>query len=171
MSKVVLRELGFGDEAAFFEGMSHWDDLEWYTFTWKAGMSYAEMLERLRKDRLGWELPEGRVPHTMLYGFVDGKIVGRVSVRHELNEHLRRRGGHIGYSVAEPYRKNGYATEMTRQALAYCRTLGLKCLMVTCAEDNLASRKIIEKLGGGLEDIFWDAEDEERACRYWIDLD
>lgn len=167
---VTLRELTPKDEEAFFEGMSHWDDLDWYTFTWRKGMAYPEMLERLRKDRLGLELPEGRVPHTMLYGFVDGKIVGRVSVRHELNEKLRQRGGHIGYSVAEPYRKRGFATEMVRLGLDYCRGLGLKKIMVTCAEDNVPSRKIIEKHGGVLEDIVWDAEDEETICRYWIDL-
>mgnify|MGYP001612881729 CR=1 FL=1 len=169
---LILRQLTDQDEKTFFEGMNEWskEDRDWFTFSWKDGMSYPEMLTILDKERKGIELAPGRVAHTMLYGFVDGKIIGRVSVRHELNDHLRKRGGHIGYSVAEKYRRKGYAGEMVRQALDYCRTLGLKKLMVTCADENTASWKIIENFGGVLEDKTWDAEDEETIRRYWIDL-
>jgi len=74
---LTLRELTLDDEAAFFAGLREWppEDLAWHTFLWKPGMPYPEMIERLRKDRLGIELSAGRVPHTMLYGFVDGEIV------------------------------------------------------------------------------------------------
>ena len=80
-------------------------------------MTYAEMLDRLRKDRLGVDLPEDRVPDTMLYAFLGDHIIGRVSIRHELNSNLRRRGGHIGYAVAPRFRRLGYAGEMINQGL------------------------------------------------------
>ena len=168
---LVLRQLNESDEQAFFEGFKEWEgeSPHWYTFAWQEGMSFLSMLDRLRKDVLGVDLAPGQVPHTMLYGFWDGKIIGRMSIRHHLNEYLRVRGGHIGYSVAKRYRGRGYATEMVRQALKYCEQIGIGSIMITCADDNIASWKIIEKFGGKLKDRIWDDEDEEYVRRYWID--
>jgi predicted acetyltransferase len=167
---LTLRELTVADEQAFFDGFKEWagEEPSWYTFSWKEGMSYAEMLEILRKEALGIELAPGRVPHTMLYGFVDGKIIGRVSVRHMLNDYLRKRGGHIGYAVAPKFRGKGYASEMMRQALEFCRKLGLKSIMITCSDSNVPSWKIIERFGGKLEDCIHDDEKNELMRRYWI---
>lgn len=98
---LVLRHLEASDEDAFFKGMEKWkgEDPLWYSFAWKEGMTYPAMLEILKKEFLGLNLEEGRVLHSMLYGFVDGEIVGRLSVGHRLNENLLRRGGHIGYAL------------------------------------------------------------------------
>jgi predicted acetyltransferase len=171
--QLVLRDLTNSDEHAFFEGLKEWNqekELDWYTFAWKPGMSYSQMLEILDKEVKGIDLAPGRVAHSMLYAFVDGVIVGRLSVRHELNEHLRRRGGHISYAVAEKFRKRGYATEIMRQGLEYCRHLGLNKIMVSCSDANIPSWKIIERFGGVLEDKAWDSESNETIRRYWIDL-
>jgi len=168
-----LRELTATDEAAFIAGLETWvgESPHWYSFLWtKTGMSYAAMLERLRKDRLGEDLPADRVAHTMLYAFVDGAIVGRVSVRHELNDWLRVRGGHIGYAVAPAFRRRGHATEMFRQALAYCRGLGLDRIMITCDDDNPASWKLLERAGAVLDETFLDTEEDALVRRYWLSL-
>lgn len=133
-------------------------------------MSFATMMEILKKEHKGVDLAPGRVPHSMLYAFLDGKIIGRVSVRHELNEQLRHRGGHIGYAVAPRFRGKGYATEMVGQALEYCKSLGIKDVMVTCADDNIPSWKVIERYNGKLQDRIWDDEDSEMIRRYWIKL-
>jgi predicted acetyltransferase len=172
MNNLILRTVRPEDEAAFFLGLKEWDgeDLDWYTFAWKPGMSFLEMLQILRDEESGTDLPVGRVPATMLYGFIDGAIIGRVNIRHSLNERLRARGGHIGYSVAPRYRKKGYALEMLRQSLDYCKRLKLSSVMISCADSNVASWKIIEKNGGVLEDNVWDAEDKETIRRYWIRL-
>lgn len=173
-----LRELTAGDEEAFFEGLKHWDEAQraWYTFDWRPGISYAEMLATLRKNSQGIDLRAGFVPSTMFYGFVTSgtggpdSIVGRVHVRHQLNDFLRTCGGNVGYAVAPPFRRRGYATEMFRQALPLCRERGLSRILVTCGDDNLASKAIIERFGGKLEDRRWDEKDQEMVCRYWISL-
>lgn len=172
MSKLTLRQLNANDEEAFFDGLKEWDgdDLNWYTFSWQPGMAYSEMLSILDKEVKGIDLAPGRVPHTMLYGFVNGKIIGRVSVRHSLNENLRKRGGHIGYAVAPKFRKQGHATEMVQQALEYCQGFGLSKIMITRADGNVPSWKIIENFGGVLEDKIWDDVDDEMIRRYWLDL-
>lgn len=170
---VILRELQKQDEQAFMRALKDWEgqDLAWISFLWQEGMTFEKMLELLHNEREGIDLKPGRVPHTMFYGFVDGDIVGRVSIRHTLNDYLRRRGGHIGYSVSPRFRRQGLATQMVTQALAYCKSsLGLEQVMVTCADDNVPSWKIIEHFGGVLEEKVWDDEDEEMIRKYWVPL-
>ena len=166
-----LRQLTRDDEAAFFEGLDDWsaEDRHWYTLAWKPGVSYDDMLDMLAREHRG-DVPEGRVPATMFYGFVDGRIVGRLHLRHALVERLRQRGGHIGYAVAEKFRGRGYASEMMRQVLPTCTGLGIRELLITCADDNIPSQKIIEKHGGVLDDKVWDDEDQELIRRYRIAL-
>jgi predicted acetyltransferase len=170
--KLILRQLEDGDEALFLEGLEEWpqEDRSWYSFSWANVKSYPEMMQILREEHSGEKLRPGRVRHSMLYAFVDGRIIGRVSVRHELNEMLRRRGGHIGYAVAPRFRRKGYAKSMVKEALSFCRALGLKEIMVTCGDDNTPSWKVIEHFGGRLEDKVWDEEDKETIRRYWITL-
>lgn len=172
MKQVVLRDLTENDEQAFLAGLKDWEgeSPHWYSFIWKDGMSYQDMLTRLQKDKAGIDLEKDFVPHSMLYGFVGEEIIGRVSIRHTLNDYLRKRGGHIGYAVAKRFRKKGYATEMVRQALKYCKEIGIDSVMVTCGEENVASWKVIEHFGGKLRDKIWDDEDNETIRRYWIEL-
>ena len=47
-------------------------------------------------------MPDGLVPATFLVADVDGVLVGRTSIRHELDEFLAREGGHIGYARGRP---------------------------------------------------------------------
>lgn len=167
-----LRELEEGDEEAFLAGVGLWplEELNWYTFEWRPGVPYLDMLAKLRKQRQGLELPTGFVPSTMLYGFVDGQIVGRVSLRHALNDYLRIRGGHVGYAVAPCFRGQGYATEMLRQTLPVAWALGLREILLTCNDDNAPSYRTIERLGGRLEGRAWDEKEQRIFRRYWINL-
>jgi len=169
---LILRELTDKDEAAFMAGMKEWvgESPHGYSFAWKEGMTYPEMMQILRNEAKGVNMAPGRVQNSMLYGFVGGEIIGRLSVRHVLNDYLRKRGGHIGYAVAPRFRKKGYATEMVRLGIEFCRRLGLTEIMVTCLDNNVPSCKIIENFGGRLQDTVWDDEDNEMRRRYWIEL-
>lgn len=169
---LVLRQLNQTDERAFLEGAKSWagENSDWYSFVWRPEMSFQDMLKILEREAAGIDLAPGRVPHSMLYAFWDGEIVGRLSVRHTLNDSLRKRGGHIGYAVAPKYRKKGYATEIVRQGLDFCKSLGISKVMVSCSDDNVPSWKIIEKFNGQLEDKVWDEQAKEMIRRYWISL-
>lgn len=173
MSEVILRPLSEADEAAFFEGLKTLEDedLSWYTFTWNPELSYAQVLERLRKDYLGVDLQPGRVAASMLYGFVDAQIVGRVSIRHSLNDFLLQRGGHLGYWVAPRFRRRGYAMQMFRQGLDYCRqTLGMSRLLITCEDSNTPSIRMIEAVAARLENKVEDPDKAVLVRRYWLEL-
>jgi len=168
--KLVVRELNQGDEKAFFAGLKEWEgeSLHWHSFIWKPGMTYQEMLVILARQAAGIDLAPGRVPHTMFYGFLDQQIIGRVSVRHQLNDDLRKRGGHLGYAVAKKFRQQGYGAQLAEYGVSYCKKLGLPSILVTCGEDNLPSRKIIERLGGTREQQYWDEDNNEMVLKYQI---
>lgn len=127
---------------------------------------YHEYLVRLENFSAGRELPEGMVRDDFLIAEVDGEIVGRISIRHTLNDFLFNFGGHIGYMVRPAFRRRGYASEMLRQALLKAKQLGIEQVLITCNDDNQASIKVIEKHGGVHENKV--DEDGRLLRRYWI---
>ena len=91
-------------------------------------------------------------------------------LRHSLNDFLLRMGGHIGYVVVPEHRGRGYAAEMLRQGLDLARSMAFERVLVTCDDDNLASRRVIEKCGGEYEDSSVGPEAAVAKRRYWIAL-
>lgn len=106
-----------------------------------------------RMHRLSVDVPEGWVPSTFLLAEVDGHLVGRLSVRHELNDYLREIAGHIGYAVRPAFRRRGYAIAILRHGVGVARSLGLDRVLVTCDDDNVASAAVIERCGGVLDAV------------------
>jgi predicted acetyltransferase len=145
------------DPATGFEG---------YSFT-RESLEDPEIFARLVTRRLaeeqpGTPRPEGRVPCTFRW-LVDGDTyLGSVAVRHELTPFLLREGGHIGYFVRPSARRRGHATQMLAESLVIAHDLGIDPVLVTCDEDNVGSRTVIERAGGVYEDS------RHGTRRYWI---
>lgn len=117
-------------------------------------------------------VPDGLVPATQ-YIFVresDDKIVGMLQIRHYFNAFLEQYGGHIGYSVAPSERRKGYASQMLQLSLPKCKELGIQRVLVTCLDDNEASRRTILKNGGKYESTVFEPNEGINLQRYWIDL-
>ncbi|HEV7649663.1 MAG TPA: GNAT family N-acetyltransferase [Actinophytocola sp.] len=164
MGELRLRPLRAADERAFRAAHAL---MAGEGFVFGLGLdacpAWADYLASLDLLRAGVEVPEGLVPATFLVAEVAGEIVGRTSVRHELNDYLLREGGHIGYGVLPAYRRRGHATEILRQSLVVARAAGVDRVLVTCDEDNVASGRAIEACGGRQEIL-----PGTRRRRYWI---
>lgn len=117
----------------------------------------------------GINLPEGWVPSTTLWLIDRNEFKGHINIRHHLNPFLEKFGGHIGYAIRPSARHLGYGMKMLGLALPVVRNLGLRQVLVTCDETNIASCKIIEKNGGRLQNK---VENQEGVIklRYWITL-
>ena len=169
--KLTLRQLIPEDKNSFIEAVKIFknDIPPWeFAFHFDEQSDFQEYLEKLENWSIGIDLPENFVPNTFLVGVLEGKIIGRVSIRHRLTDYLERIGGHVGYGVIHSYRRRGFATEMLKQAISVCFSLKINQILVTCDEDNIGSRKVIEKCGGVFENITDYPELEIQKRRYWI---
>ena len=118
--------------------------------------------------------PEGWVVSTQFLALreSDGALVGMIQVRHDIesSDYLKNYGGHIGYSVRPRERRKGYATEMLRLALEFCRELGLKRVLMTCWPYNEGSKRAILNNGGVFESRRYEPYENDMFDRYWIEL-
>ena len=138
-------------------------DLRVLGATWHEPAVFASYVDELCAARLeatprlaGW------VPCTTWWWLDGGEFLGRIALRHRLNDTLLASGGHIGYDVRPSARRRGHATAMLRGVLAEAAALGIERALLTCDDDNVASRRVIEACGGAL------ADQRAYRLRYWI---
>lgn len=170
-STLELRPLRPEDEASFNQAVAAFKSEERpfeFAFDFDRSIPFAEYVQKLEGWPLGQGLPDKFVPNTFLVGVVDGQIVGRLSIRHRLNDFLERIGGHIGYGIIKSCRRQGFGTAMLQQALPICSSLGIKKVLITCDVDNLGSQKVIERCGGVFERVTDDSQLKVQKRRYWI---
>ena len=117
-------------------------------------------------------LPEGWVISTQFFYVrkYDNRLVGMIQVRHYFNDWLSKFGGHIGYSVRPSERRLGYAKEMLRMALPFCRDIGLDKVLITCIDGNIGSEKTILANGGVYESTVLEPNDNVELKRFWVTL-
>jgi predicted acetyltransferase len=141
-------------------------EMQRYAATWHRPDVFAGYVDRLNAEPLE-ETPriEGWVPNTTLWYVEGDTFLGRLAIRHRLNPFLRELGGHIGYAVRPTARRQGHATAMLTGALPVARRIGIDSVLVTCDTTNTASRKVIEAVGGVLED------QRGGKLRFWIRTD
>jgi len=127
-------------------------------------------ISNLRAESEGKSLKPNYVPASTFWLIDDGSYIGRVNIRHSLNKTLEKVGGHIGYAIRPTKRKQGYGRAALEMALPQAKKIGLSRVLITCDEDNMGSRKIIESSGGRLRDTVSEKQGK-LTRRYWIVLD
>lgn len=146
----MIKEIGPGENGYMNAGYNiNYDEFESYL------IGHIEMSK-------GINLNSKYVPQTMYWLYVDGKPVGITKLRHYLNENLKKEGGHIGYTIRPTERGKGYGNLILQEALKKAKQENILEVLLTCNENNTASRRVIEENGGELQDII------EGICRYWI---
>jgi len=107
---------------------------------------FASWMKMGRLNKKGEYLPEGFTKQVQ-YIFVrkgDDKIVGMLQARVGDNEVF----GNMGFCISADERCKGYGKEILRLGLLKAKRLGLDKVVLTCLEDNFASKKCIVANGG-----------------------
>src|SRR5436305_4563927 len=110
------------------------------------------------------------VPTTEFWLIDDGEYVGYLSLRHELNDLLFKIAGHFAYMIRPSKRRQGYGKAILRLGLEQAHKMGLRRVLVTCDENNIGSKKVIEYNGGQFENEVCVEGSSMKKLRYWIDL-
>lgn len=170
-SRLLLRDFVDSDEPAAVLAQEELlrDDFTFLLEDYRPDEPWSEYLSRLERVSQGIGLAADRVPASFLAADVDGELVGRVSIRHELNEFLAMWGGHIGYGVRPAFRRRGYATEILRQSLVLAREVGVTSALVVCHDGNVGSAAVIEACGGKFDKVVSGHDGDKPMRHYWID--
>lgn len=97
-------------------------------------------------------------------------MIGMIQVRHRFTDYLEKYAGHIGYSVRSSERRKGYAKEMLKMTLPFCREVGIDKVMIACIDGNIGSEKTILANGGIYENTTHEPDRNIDLKRFWIML-
>ena len=148
----MLREIGPGENGFGNDGF----DVPYSQF-----QAY---LQRRIDMKLGYDLPDGRVPMTTYWLFSGPRPVALCKMRHRLTNSLRRVGGHIGYCVRPTERGRGYGNAALGLTLLAAGERNIDPILITCNEDNEPSRRVAERNGGVFD------RSESGLSYYWISV-
>ena len=131
------------------------------------GLSFDEFQEYLSDNvdmSKGIGLNPEYVPQTIYWLYIDKRPVGIGKLRHYLNDKLRERGGHIAYIIHPSKREKGYGKILLNELLKKAQDMDIEEVLLSCDDDNYASRKVIEANEGKLEEI------NDGECKYWVEV-
>lgn len=166
-------------ESAYIDYISEWENNNEVIVPYAARReeaSFVTLQARWQNDTTDAVRSSGFVPSTLFFLETENhKVVGAIHFRHELNEHLMKHGGHIGYGVRASERQKGLAGMMLKLMLDKIRATEslLECVLLTCDDLNEASAKTIESNGGSFENKVSEQKADGEIIwvrRYWISL-
>lgn len=123
-----------------------YESYEHYT---KAETDFEEFIEDEKNASKGINVPEGWVPCSS-YWLVDAsdEVIGVIRIRHRVDNEFLQIIGHVGYEIKSTCRKQGYGSKLLKLGLVEAKKIGLQKVLITCEEDNIGSKRIIEKFNG-----------------------
>lgn len=169
MLRLVLPELSHR-EALLEAAPEMYEIGEWNITPDALAARFDALIKELTGARDPATAPPGTLPYIDFWLLEDTIWIGVLTLRPRITAELMRSGGHIGYVIRPSRRGQGYGTALLRLGLEQARNLGLTRVLLTCADTNLGSRKVIEANGGQLEDIVQIDPASTPVRRYWITL-
>lgn len=99
-------------------------------------------------------LEANEIPQTTYWLYIEGKAVGYGTIKHHLNDNnLKKISGHIGFSIRPSERGKRYGDLILKELLQKAKDKGINEVVITCLENNVRSRKVIEGNNGKLSEI------------------
>jgi predicted acetyltransferase len=109
------------------------------------------------------------VPETVTWLVKDDEYLGTVDIRHRLNWHLEKWGGHIHFIVRPSHRGKGFGKKLLLKAIPIANYLGIEKALIIVAPDNLIAIRVIESCGGQFDDDLPQTEQFPARKTYWLD--
>lgn len=113
----------------------------------------------------------GKLPTSEYELFDAEKLIGKIQIRHKPSHGVgipESMASHIYYEILPEYRSKGYGKQILALGLEEVRKIGLKEIYITCREDNIGSKKIIESNNGIFVEDALIADRNEKMLKYMV---
>lgn len=122
---------------------------------WDLFENFEKYLDLCKKQSQLKQVTDGIFPAITYWTILDESVaVGKLSLHPVMTPRLEVLGGHFGYEVRPSYRRRGIAEITCGLGLQELKRLGFTRVFSTCDEDNIGSRRTLEKNGGKLIDRY-----------------
>ncbi len=109
------------------------------------------------------------VPETVAWLVKDHDYIGTVDIRHRLNWHLEKWGGHIHYIIRPSKRGMGYGKKILLKTIPAANYLGIDKALLTIDPHNKAAIRVAESCGATFQDELPATGQFPERRRYWLD--
>lgn len=109
------------------------------------------------------------VPETIVWLVKDDLYIGTVDIRHRLNWHLEKWGGHVHFNIRPSMRGKGFGIKILKKVMPIVNYLGIDKALITIAPDNIIATGIVEALGAEFEEETTATDKFPAMRRYWLD--
>ncbi|MGH1399181.1 MAG: GNAT family N-acetyltransferase [Alphaproteobacteria bacterium] len=120
----------------------------------------------IHKPYADWVEP---VKETALWLVKEDKYIGALNIRHRLNWHLEKWGGHMNFIIRPSMRGKGFGKKILQKGMPIANYLGIDRALLTVSPNNPEVIKAIEFCGGTYEDTLPATEQFPARKRYWLD--
>ena len=119
----------------------------------------------LHKPYADWVEP---VPETILWMVKGDHYIGSLNIRHRLNWHLEKWGGHINFMIRPSMRGKGFGRKILQKGIPCASYLGIERALITVPPKANAAKHIIELCGGEFQDETPETDQFPARLRYWV---
>ena len=149
MNELEIRPVTGDDAEALLEILGDAEVAEWLRPAGQTGPFTLAECEAITTKKVAHWVAHG---FGMSLAFSEGRCVGRSVVQHSLVD--GRGEVEIGWAVARDMWGRGIATDLGRHALGAATDAGVERIVAFTRTDNVASRRVMEKLGLAYERDF-----------------
>ncbi len=175
MSASKLSKPALEHKESYLEALAEFHEEQRYLFlsTNEVDENYENFIDllndgkrHLHKPYADWAEP---VPETVLWLVKDEQFIGTFNVRHRLNWHLEKWGGHINFVIRPSMRNKGFGKKILQKGMPCACYIGIERALLTVDPNNEAAVKVVEFCGAVLEDETTQTERFPPRRRYWLD--
>ena len=172
-SKLVRPSIEYKD--SFLEALTEFHEEKRYLYNDPVRLKgdFEEFVTALRAEKgyphqpyEEWVEP---VPETVTWFVKDTQYIGTADIRHRLNWHLEKWGGHIHFVIRPSMRGMGFGKKILLKAMPIANYLGIEKALLTVNPTNNAAIRVIESCGGEFYDESPATDQFPARKRYLLD--